>query len=285
MPIWLEWIFFIFLMLILGIPHGAADHLVFFANHEDNKKTSKNWLQFYSLYLGTMLGYALAWWLMPMFCFVIFLIFSAYHFGQSQLYYLATKENTFLKSILYFCWGMGLLSGLLAIHHTQTFAILQDTPFVSLIQLLFNWIFPLQLLFWTITFTLLLGMYGKGNIRLMDILQEAVLLMLLFLLFIQTTLLWSFAMYFALWHSLQTITQEIKVFRQSIQPTYSWKNYILDVLPFSLISFVGIGLILTALYFYEFQQANLLFIFFVLISILTAPHALLMERIYWVEME
>jgi uncharacterized membrane protein YesL len=96
--------------------------------------------------------------------------------------------------------------------------------------------------------------------------------------------LWSFAIYFALWHSLQTIEQEIKVFdihfKKHSERKYSWKNYVKDAFPFSLISFLGIGMILIGLSFFEFDTSNLLFVFFVLISILTAPHALLIENIY-----
>ncbi len=266
-------------MLLLGIPHGATDHIVFFSQKNTNlQKTS--WVYFFKIYLGIMLAYTLAWYILPLICFMAFLIFSAYHFGQSQLYYFEIKEKKWLKSILYISWGNVLLLSILGFNAEDTLSILANTPFLDLMQFVlvnFKYFLGTNL---ALMLTILLGLGIQSKVNFLYILQELALLALLLFLCWSTSLLWSFAIYFALWHSLQTIEQEIRVFSSDFKKGYSWKNYIKDALPFSVISFVGIGFILLGLYFFEFNTPNLLFGFFVMISILTAPHAWLIEGIY-----
>lgn len=266
-------------MLVLGIPHGATDHIVFFAQKNTSPKPS-SWAYFFKIYLGIMLAYTLAWYFLPLLCFMAFLIFSAYHFGQSQLHYFEIKEKKWLKPILYISWGNVLLLSILGFNTADTLSILENTPFLDLmgfVLLHFEYFFGINA---GLMLVILLGLGLQGKINFLKILQELALLALLLFLCWSTSLLWSFAIYFALWHSLQTIEQEIKVFSAGFEQGYSWKNYIKDALPFSLISFVGIGLILIGLYIFEFNTPNLLFGFFVMISILTAPHAWLIEGIY-----
>ncbi len=270
---------FVLLMVLLGIPHGATDHLVFFSQKKTNVQ-KHTWTYFFKIYLGIMLAYALAWYVLPLLCFVVFLIFSAYHFGQSQLYYFEINENKWLKFILYISWGNVLLLSILGFNATDTLSILEKTPFLGLMRfVLENFVH-----FLGINFMLMLGLLLYRGIQsfenFLQVLQELGLLALLLFLSWSTSLLWSFAIYFALWHSLQTIEQEIKVFSNVSEQGYSWKNYIKDALPFSLVSLMGIGLILLGLFILEFNTPNLLFGFFVMISILTAPHAWLIEGIY-----
>ena len=282
-PYSVELTVFVLLMIVLGIPHGATDHIVFFSK-KNTTSQKKSWAYFLKIYLGIMLAYALAWYILPLVCFIGFLLFSAYHFGQSQLYYFEIKKTKWLKLILYICWGNVLLLSILGFNAEETLSILSKTPFFELIQFVlihFTYFLGVSL---AIVSLLLLSLVLKSKVSFLKVLQEIVLLVLLLFLCWSTSLLWSFAIYFALWHSLQTIEQEIKVFNihseKHFNKKYSWKNYIKDALPFSLISFLGIGMILIGLYFFEFNTPNLLFVFFVLISILTAPHAWLIENIY-----
>ncbi|WP_338768148.1 Brp/Blh family beta-carotene 15,15'-dioxygenase [Bernardetia sp. ABR2-2B] len=270
---------FIVLMITLGIPHGATDHIVFFSQkNRENKLTS--WKYFLLFYLGTMLAYACAWYFLPLFCFIVFLAFSAYHFGQSQLYYLTIESKKWLKTLLYFFWGSTLLLSILGFNADETLSILSGTPFIEPMKYIlarFEYILIANI---AVLVALLVNLATRKKISFSKVLQELALLILLLFLCWSVSLLLTFAIYFALWHSLQTIEKEIKVFDDCFEKGYSLKEYGRDVLPFSLISFLGIGIILTGLYFFEFSTPNLLFVFFVLISILTAPHALLIESIY-----
>jgi beta-carotene 15,15'-dioxygenase len=270
---------FVFLMLLFGIPHGAADHIVYF-NQTPQPTSALIWVYFFRFYLGIMLAYALAWWLFPLLCFVGFLIFSAYHFGQSQLYYLPIPENSWIKVLLYSFWGSLVLLSIIGFNASQTSQILSETPFQNGMQWVltfFTSVFFVNLFLFLFCFV---WVYIRYKISFKVIFQELCLLFLLLFLSWSTSILWSFSIYFALWHSLQTIEQEIKVFRLKFNKMYTWKNYLQDALPFTLISVFGIAIILSLVFFYKPSQSYVLFGFFVIISILTAPHAWLIGRIY-----
>jgi Brp/Blh family beta-carotene 15,15'-monooxygenase len=266
-------------MILLGIPHGATDHVVFFSKKNIIPK-KQSWAYFLKIYLGVMLTYALAWYIQPLVCFIAFLLFSAYHFGQSQLYYFDIKKQKWFKSILYLSWGNILLLSILGFNTEETFFILAETPFFEFMQFVLTHLYYFLGINVAVLLFLVIILFLQSKVSFLEILQELSLLILLLFLCWSASLLLSFAIYFSLWHSLQTIKQEIRVFDIHFEKKYSWKNYIKDALPFSLISFLGIGMILIGLHFFEFSTPNLLFVFFVLISILTAPHAWLIENIY-----
>ena len=66
------------LILLLGIPHGAIDHVLFF------KKRKMSQLKFYSLYLGLSFLFVILWHIFPVTSLILFLLISAFHFGESQ---------------------------------------------------------------------------------------------------------------------------------------------------------------------------------------------------------
>jgi Brp/Blh family beta-carotene 15,15'-monooxygenase len=262
-------------MLLLGIPHGAVDHQVFFSKFGHSLQGQPRlWGQFLGFYLGIILLYALLWYFFPLFCFSVFLLFSAYHFGQSQLYYLAESFSKGIISLLYLLWGTLLLGTLLYWHQAEARAILAESPLNTVLQPLLvaaTWCLPVLALLWAA----LMVFY----VPFKSFLKELILLAILFVLISTGSLLWAFAIYFALWHSLLTIQQEIAVFRKQA-PEYRWQDYVKSALPFSLLSFLGIGLVLLALAYTEVSQELLILSFFILVSLLTAPHAWVIRHIY-----
>ena len=84
--------------------------------------------------------------------------------------------------------------------------------------------------------------------------------------------------YFALWHSLSSINWEIKVFRLE-QAQFSWRDFVKHAWPFSLISFVGIAILLAAGSFLSTLISPFL-LFFIAISVLTLPHMVYMQQFY-----
>ena len=64
-------------LLIIGIPHGAVDHLL--------KKDSKPLVQFIAKYLLIIALNFILWIYSPKIALILFLIYSAFHFGESEL--------------------------------------------------------------------------------------------------------------------------------------------------------------------------------------------------------
>lgn len=96
-------------LLLVGIPHGALDHLT-----EGLISVKKVTLKFIFLYLLLMVPIFLIWHFMPVIGLIFFLIYSAWHFGQTDM-----VNWGFSNSLLSFLWGMSLLCFLFGTHFNE----------------------------------------------------------------------------------------------------------------------------------------------------------------------
>ena len=75
------------IMFFVGIPHGAADTLMYQQIINQNNRNNyyfKNIkiVLFYVIYVSLCLLYGVLWYVMPQLSFVIFILISSYHFGS-----------------------------------------------------------------------------------------------------------------------------------------------------------------------------------------------------------
>lgn len=75
-----EWVLFASILLTIGIPHGALDHLLL-----NPKISNKGLVKFILKYLAIIVVYLVVWIFLPVPALLVFLLMSAYHFGQSHL--------------------------------------------------------------------------------------------------------------------------------------------------------------------------------------------------------
>lgn len=263
----------LFLILILGIPHGAIDHLLF--NH--NKKTG-SW-KFYSLYLLTMLFFLVIWLIWPIIGLVSFLLISAYHFGQSQFIDVQIEPYTTSRP-LYFSWGISILSGLLFYNQHEVTQILTTIPALEhfsvwLNSKAFTYTYIISFL---IALTVLFYASYKGKLKQRRLISEILLYLFIHLVFLMLPVLLAFSLYFAFLHSTKVLFEEYE-FLKSKSVVNGIGSFILSLLPFSLLSIFGMTLIVFILppNILEYQGVLIILI---LISILTLPHSIIMEKFY-----
>ncbi|MEQ8711598.1 MAG: Brp/Blh family beta-carotene 15,15'-dioxygenase, partial [Cyclobacteriaceae bacterium] len=110
-----EYIMVFSLIAFIGIPHGATDHTLYgyILPHQSSKERN---ITFFGYYLVVMAVYTGLWFLSPFLSFVVFLLMSAYHFGETQLAYLG--NNRFSKWSAVFN-GLVFLMILLLPHQTE----------------------------------------------------------------------------------------------------------------------------------------------------------------------
>ena len=113
-------LFSFFLILTIGISHGALDH-------EKGKKLLKiykikNTEVFYITYIGIAIFVVLIWILSPILLLSLFLIVAAYHFGKEDSDFIETKNANFLE-IFYFIKGSLVISAPLLFHKAETIEI------------------------------------------------------------------------------------------------------------------------------------------------------------------
>lgn len=251
---------FAIILLSIGIPHGAIDHLI------SNPKIDRKGLgRFLVVYLSLIVGYLFMWYLLPLFSLIAFLVMSAYHFGQSHF----ISEN--LPKVptwpLFISRGGYFLFAILFGDWEATKSIL--SPLLDLGYLDQSRMFTLGFLF---VATLLIQVISGPKFSKIQLLECLILGPILYF----SPLLIGFVIYFGFWHALPSLISEYK-FLSSYSAYNSVKKFGIQLLPFSVISFIGIGLILfLGLEFLETNQ--LILLFFVLISLISFPHILYMDR-------
>lgn len=281
---------FVLLMVLTGIPHGAVDHVVYQyvknddgsdkAGHTDKilegSKIKKAHLgRFFLVYMGIIAAYSVLWLLLPKLCLAIFLLMSFYHFGQSQLYYLELSEKNILKVTLYLCWGALIIGGIVFFNYEASAEVLAGI--VELPALLSrDSALNMLILLGVFTFTGLIFAYFRKSLNANQLLFEIFSLGLLLGLFYLAPLLIAFAIYFGLWHSLKAIQAELRHFGEE-QQSLGW--FYRQAWPFSLLSFIGIGILILAAGQLEAYVSPYM-LFFIAISVLTMPHMYYMQKLY-----
>lgn len=269
---------FVFALILLGIPHGASDYLVFrlFAKTESSARIK--W-QFYGLYAAIMMAYSLLWLWQPPLAFALFIGVSIYHFGQSNWHTLPFRTATEAR-LIYVLWGGFVLAFPILIHHEEAAVIVQQITGSTYVldsgirqALLFLSLFG--------NLVVVCHLNERGILSDTALSRELINLLLLAALFAFTPLLIGFAVYFVVWHSLAATLDQIGIFRRLYRGAYSSGMYWRQVIPMSLVALAG----LAGLYYVSgrlpeggsgFSWGTL----FLFISIITVPHALLVDRLY-----
>lgn len=103
-------------MLLIGIPHGALDYKLGVLSKNQNIN-----LSFVLKYLAIMAAVYAIWLLSPMISLLLFILYSAWHFGQTDI-----AEWKIDSPFIGFLWGLLFFTALLSSHVTELNQILQS---------------------------------------------------------------------------------------------------------------------------------------------------------------
>ncbi|MBV8882853.1 MAG: Brp/Blh family beta-carotene 15,15'-dioxygenase [Chroococcidiopsidaceae cyanobacterium CP_BM_RX_35] len=271
----------IILIVGIGIPHGATDHLVFKYLSEHNICVACQ-IRFYLIYIFSALGYAIFWYLFPFFSLVVFIGISVYHLGQSNLHYLSLPKNKILETSIYASWGLFVVFAPIISNSREVIAILEN--FLSK-----AWIINLENKEYFLVFIIILNsvvlslllIFKYANMK--EIFRESLNLLVLSLLFYTTPLMVSFGVYFGLWHSLGSTFDQIQFIRK-YNSKFNFVDFYLKSIPLTLISIsIFIVFYLFFLHFnhLDFQKSNLIIgLFFINLAAITLPHTIIRDKLY-----
>lgn len=257
--------FAFFLVITIGILHGANDLLILSKrNFASNKNVNKNLL----IYLFMIGLCVLLFFLNSFLAIIIFIIISAFHFGEEH-FSEKIKQNSIESYFYFFVYGLIVFAMLFYNSEIQLKEIMIDLVGVS-----FSPFFVKLILFISGLLFLLMSIYFyfKKQISLKTIMKELFYLMFLFLVFKTTSLIFGFAIYFILWHSLPSILHQVLFLSGEVNKQTILK-FIKKALLFWVISAVGILLL------YYLTPSLKLFsssLFAVLFAV-TAPHMWVMS--------
>ncbi|MFM7765352.1 MAG: beta-carotene 15,15'-dioxygenase, Brp/Blh family [Sphingomonadales bacterium] len=250
----LQWILLSAGLLAIGIPHGAVDHLL-----ETGKIQGKPALGFVAKYLGIMVLYLIFWQWFPVAAFCIFLLYSAFHFGQSDIQEWKISHFPNLKS---FFWGTVILSVILFSHGSEVKLILGG------MNIFVNGFPGIGLAYSAALLALLWGLFEKKTAVIWSVIMLTIGMSL--------PVLSAFGLYFIGQHSLNGWSH----LREGMQAGN--KSLFMKALPFTF----GAAILLLTLFW--MANANLLpwsgdqslSLFFLFLACISMPHVWAMHRFY-----
>lgn len=131
LPSSIQVIYFIGMIALTGIPHGALDHIVASANDMRMGKRF-HFGRFLIKYLIAILLYAICWIYFPAISLLFFLLISAWHFGETDI---PNYDKKWLWNINRILWGSFVLILIFLTHEEETKSIIlritNDTSWVK----------------------------------------------------------------------------------------------------------------------------------------------------------
>ena len=256
----------LFLILILGISHGALDNI-------KGKKLLKlfgykSTISFYFAYILISFLIIIFWMIFPNIVLFLFLIVASYHFGKEDTVF-SFKKRFLISECLFFLKGSSVIVAPLLLQRSATNEIFKILNFNVFESTVFNNQFLIILLCLSFLSSLYISKKKSSNIKGIMFMDFSSLIILNFFL----TPILAFTLYFCFLHSIRhsiTLIFELdKSFKSGV------KKFINRAIPLTAVT--GVIFILAIFFlnnFYKLDEAIYKVIFIGLAS-LTFPHILL----------
>lgn len=250
------------LIFSFGILHGANDLLLIDKTRSNFKVNS--YYKVLGYYLTVVAIGALLFYFKPFLALLLFIAVSGYHFGEQHWQTNSLVTSKKLHLLFQISYGLFILSLLFIFNSTEVLRIITDITSVAIP----SEIIPYFFYFCSISL-LLTGVlqFFKSKLLKTNIFQELLLLLVFAIIFKTSSLIWGFAIYFILWHSIPSMFDQIN-FLYGSTTLANFKKYFKSAFIYWILSLVGI-LLLYILYRKEhFFDA----LFFSFLAAITFPH-------------
>lgn len=259
-----------FLILTFGILHGANDlKLIQTSNSKAKKKYS--FLKVASYYVLFLLICASLFYFLPSLALLAFVLFSGYHFGE-QHWNSKFKSESGTTIWFYSSYGLVVLSLLFVSQVAVVNVVIQNITGYAIPPKYYTYL----LFFSGGLFAALYILLTKNNKMVSNWVKEIFYLALFLIVFKTASLLWSFAIYFILWHSLPSLVDQIGFLYGDVTKK-SIKLYLKTSFIYWAISVIGLALLYLIIGRESDTFQPVLFSF---LAAITFPHVLVMIRFY-----
>ncbi len=258
-------IFSLFLILSLGISHGALDHikgqkLVKLLNY-------KSTISFYILYIFIGLSIIFLWLLFPKILLLAFLIVASYHFGKEDTEFISYRSN---QDLIYFFKGSLVITAPLLFHKAETLEIFNNLNFdISQSFFISDEILCLSII---ISFFANIFISSNKQIEIKSILIMDFISILLLNYFLSPIL--AFTIYFCFLHSIR---HSFKLSNELNKNNFikGFKEFIIKAMPLTILTAILFLIFLFFLKNYYFLDSAISKVIFIGLASLTFPHILL----------
>jgi Brp/Blh family beta-carotene 15,15'-monooxygenase len=270
--------YFSILIGATGIPHGALDHLIAKVNAEQ-ENNSFTISRFLLRYVAVIVLYGICWLKLPGLSLVIFLLISAWHFGETDLH---AANSIFLWQICRFLWGNLVLLIILLSHTEQTkIMVMRITGQSELASDLLDFFskngFFICAFLLTLCITIILLARKNANWKH----ESGTIINLIIILALSSylPLLPAFALYFGGWHAIRSFEIIFKYLNSrneavALTPIVMWKN----ALPMTFLAAIGF-VFMAFIWKGTGLQVDPLPFVFIFLSVITLPHLDVMDKL------
>ena len=247
-------------LIFVGIPHGALDHMFL-------KKKSNYQFLFVLKYLSIITLYYIFWQSFPSIALIVFIIYSSFHFGESELMETDGKVDSISTHFKAFLMGLSILCFIIFSHLNevmQLVAYLVSIPDLSFSQFEITSI-SVGIAILSFTYILTLSIISKN--------RSYFSLLFLLLLGVRVPLVLAFGLYFIFQHSFNAWQHLKKGLQMTSMQLYkkSWFYTLGAILIFLFIAFNA----------NEIKSVDGLYAkFFIFIACISLPHIFLMHTFY-----
>ncbi len=257
------------LIFTFGMVHGSNDIMIV---DKLSKKTNSTFFKILSTYLIVVTAAILIFYFIPVLALVLFILFSAYHFGEQHWEEVLSNLNLPLQKIFFFCYGLLILYLVFLFNVEAVIEIIYEITSLEL-----NDIYASEVTrtLFVILFLIIAHAVYKKQIAIKSVLRELFSLLVFAIIFNSSSLIWGFTIYFIFWHSIPSLLDQITFIYGDLKKK-SILKYVKAALPYWLISLVGIAVLF--LIFKDEKHFHSLF--FAFIAAVTFPHAIVMLRMF-----
>ncbi len=248
-------------LLLIGIPHGAVDHLL-----QKDKKIAL--LPFVLNYLFIVVLYFIVWQFLPLFSLLFFIVYSSFHFGESEFEEMGIKIVStayYLKAILL---GFSILSFIILTHFGEAIDIVSSINGLQFAQSIGKDFTDNIYVFAVLSFVCILSQIQFRKK------QSSFLLIFILLIGLKLPLIVAFALYFIFQHSYNA-WRHLQV-GLSMSSVSLYKK----ALPFTLGALLVFVILLLPGKIKLDSSEGVIGYFFIFLACISLPHFLIMHIFY-----
>ena len=257
------------LILSIGVIHGANDLLII--KKYTRKDSLKSQISYFLYYVGLVFLGFVFFYVYPSIALLSFVLVSIYHFGEQHW-----EANSLTSNILKERKIFPII-----LHGLTFFLIIfiNNIEVVNEVLASFNTLLidPLVLrTSLTILFSIYMLMLLSFKIFRGYFLPEFLFFLLLYLLTLNSTLIYAFSIYFIFFHSILSIKDQVKYIYED-DKSQNIKKYLINALPYFFLALI----FLVGFYsFVDLESINILPIIFTFLAAITFPHVIVIEKMY-----
>lgn len=264
---YIENIFAYLLILSFGIIHGANDIKLI---EKVGGFKAADFLKLTVYYSVFILFNFMLFYFVPSLALLLFVLFSGYHFGE-QHWISKITGSLALRSVFFLSYGLCILFLLFNAHHTLVDEVIYNITSIAMPD-------KLYLIAFVLNGVLALVLYIILNFRsliISDYVIELFLILVFFIVFNTASLLWSFTIYFILWHSIPSLVDQI-IFLYGSCTKKNILKYVKSSFFYWIFAVISLGV---ALFFLKDTFEQSLALFFSFLAAITFPHVIVIKKL------